>query len=96
MDSLLQTYKALSKEEKKQEQLKREVGMKEEENALLDRQRAELQQHQAEMRKTYEANLRQQEEVMQQHQQDMEILQMNLRKETELSFANRPGFDRAG
>ena len=81
---MLQTDKALSKEEKKREQLKREVKIKEEENAVLDRQRQELQQHQEEMRKTYEANLaRQQQEVMEQHQRDMEILQMNMRRESE-------------
>ena len=74
----------MSKEEKKREQLKREVKIKEEENAVLDRQRQELQQHQEEMRKTYEANLaRQQQEVMEQHQRDMEILQMNMRRESE-------------
>ena len=84
LGSLLQTDKALSKEEKKGEKLKREVEMKKEENALLDRQKTELQQHQEKLRKTYEANLRrQQEEVMQQHQQDMEILQKKMTKESE-------------
>merc|ERR1719167_1253749 len=62
LESLLQTDKALSKEEKKREQLKREVKIKEEENAVLDRQ---------------------QQEVMEQHQRDMEILQMNMRRESE-------------
>jgi len=57
LGSLLQTDKALSEEERRAEQLRREVEIEKQENALLEKKSEEQQKYQEEMRKTYEANL---------------------------------------
>jgi hypothetical protein len=70
--------------EKKVEQARRVAEIQMQENALLEKQRDEMQKYQEEMKNTYEANLkRQQEEIRQQNQQDMEKLQDNMRRETQ-------------
>jgi len=81
LGSLLQADKALSEKEKKAEQLRREVEVGKEAKALLEKK---AEEHQEEMKKTFDANLKRHlGAIKQQHQQDIETLQDNMRRENE-------------
>jgi len=79
LSTLLQTDKALSEEQKKQEQLKVEIMDKERMKKFLETQNAELQKQQIEMKETFENNLKkQEEEFSRQHKNDMDNLENNM------------------
>eukprot|EP00092_Neocalanus_flemingeri_P041411 GFUD01045093.1.p1 GENE.GFUD01045093.1~~GFUD01045093.1.p1 ORF type:complete len:651 (+),score=203.16 GFUD01045093.1:211-2163(+) len=80
LSTLLQTDKALSDEQKKQEQLKLEIEDKERMKLLLEEQNSALKKQQNEIKESYENNLRKQkEEFARQHDQDMKNLQTNMK-----------------
>merc|ERR1711915_1081195 len=79
MTAILKTDEALSKEQKKQEQLAAEVKEKERMKQFLETQNMELKKLQKEKEETYENNIRKQkEEFARQHQKDMDNLKSNL------------------
>jgi len=80
LSTLLQTDKALSEEQRKQEQLKVEIQDKERMKTFLETQNNELQKQQQEMKDTFENNLKKQEqEFARQHKNDMENLEGNMK-----------------